>query len=81
MVGAALVGMTLVGATVGVETGVDVEIGVGDGVGTELDTGVDPDVGVGVDGDVCSGDTTGARGVVVLRTGGCRICGSTWGRS
>lgn len=79
MVGAALVGMTLVGATVGVETEVDVEIGVG--VVTELDTGVDPDVGVGVDGDVCSGDTNGSRGVVVLRTGGCRICGSTWGRS
>jgi hypothetical protein len=73
---------------VGLETGVGVETGVGDDVAAELDAGADVavdaavDVAVDVDDvDVCSGDATGARGVVVLRTGGCRICGRSCGRS
>jgi hypothetical protein len=70
---------------VGLETGVGVETGVGDDVAAELDAGVDAAVDVAVDvdvdDDVCSGDATGARGVVVLRTGGCRICGRSCGRS
>jgi len=78
VVGAALVVSGVeVELGVGVAIGVGVEAGVGEKVVAELDTGaeVGPD-----DGDI-SGDATGARGGVVLRIGGCRICGSSCGRS
>jgi hypothetical protein len=62
-----------VGITAGVETGAD------DDVVAELGSGADVGVDVAVDDDDCSGDVTGARGAV--RTGGCRICGKSCGRS
>lgn len=76
-VSAGVVGAELVDIGGGVEIGVGVETGVGEDVVAKLDTGAE---GVADDDDV-SGDATGARGVVVLRTGGCRICGRSCGSS
>ena len=78
---AGAVGTALVATEVGVATGVGVETGVGEGVVAELDSGADAGVAVAVDEDVDSGDVAGARGVVVLRTGGWVICGRSCGRS
>jgi len=78
VVGAALVVSGVeVELGVGVAIGVGVEAGVGEKVVAELDTGAE----VGVDDGDVSGDATGARGVVVLRTEGWVICGRSCGRS
>ena len=82
-VSAVVVGAALVDTGVGVATGVGIATGAGvtTGVGeeevAELDTGAE----VGVDDGDVSGDATGARCVVVLRTEGWVICGRSCGRS
>ena len=73
------VGATLVVTGACVEADVGVETGADDDVVAELGSGADVGVDVAVDDDDCSGDVTGARGAV--RTGGCRICGKSCGRS